>query len=718
MDTDRDAPVSFPRLAARTQRFTLGEPRSITVTPDGSRVLFIRTASGTDRTGALWEFDVDSGNERVLADPAALLDGGEELSAAERARRERARETGAGVVSYTVDDAGRNAAFALSGGVWVYDLVTGRVDELPRVDGVGAAIDPRIDPTGHQVAYTADGALRLVGVDGTGDRALVESDGPGVVWGQAEFVAAEEMDRFRGFWWAPDGSGLLVERYDETPVPVWHLADPADPGAGPVAHRYPVAGSDDALVQLWHLTVDGDRWQVPWDEVTFPYLTRVSWTGRGDPVVQVMSRDQRTAAVIRVDTAARTTITVAEISDPVWVELVSGVPACAADGRLLTTVDDVDSDTRRLAVDGVPFSPAGLQIREVLDVDDDGALVRASTEDPTVVRLLLVRWDGRVTELSTGAGVHGGARVGGTTVVASARMDTDGVEVAVSRDDERRGTLARQGISPPVKPQVELLRTGPHDVATAVLFPSGHTSGTGRLPVLMAPYGGPHGQLVQQHRRGFLQAQYLADQGFCVVVADGRGTPGRGPHWEKAVRDEFASVTLQDQVDALDGVAARYPGDVDTDRVGILGWSYGGYLSALAVLERPDVFRAAVAGAPVTDWRLYDTFYTERYLGHPDEQPDVYLRNSLLDTASVPFVPTAEVPEPPQLLILHGMVDDNVVVAHTLRLSSALLAAGRPHAVLPLTGVTHMTPQEVVAENLLFLQVDFLRRALGAVSAG
>jgi dipeptidyl-peptidase-4 len=205
----------------------------------------------------------------------------------------------------------------------------------------------------------------------------------------------------------------------------------------------------------------------------------------------------------------------------------------------------------------------------------------------------------------------------------------------------------------------------------------------------------------------YLEAQWIADQGFCVVVADGRGTPGRGRAWDRAIRDDFAGVTLDDQVVALETVADTYGADVDTSRVGIMGWSYGGYLSALAVLRRPDVFHAAVAGAPVTEWRLYDTFYTERYLGNPGEQPKVYDANSLL-TAIDPDV------DLPPLMIVHGMVDDNVVVAHTLRLSSALLAAGKPHTVLPLTGVTHMTPQEVVAENLAQLQVDFLRRALRA----
>jgi dipeptidyl-peptidase-4 len=201
----------------------------------------------------------------------------------------------------------------------------------------------------------------------------------------------------------------------------------------------------------------------------------------------------------------------------------------------------------------------------------------------------------------------------------------------------------------------------------------------------------------------YLQSQWLADQGFAVVVADGRGTPGRGIAWEKAVHLDLATVALEDQVDALRAIGSENP-DLDLGRVAIRGWSFGGYLAALAVLRRPDVFHAAVAGAPVTDWRLYDTHYTERYLGHPDENADAYRRSSLLDEADSLSRP---------LLLIHGMADDNVVAAHTLSMSRALLEAGRPHSVLPLSGVTHMTPQEVVAENLLVLQVAFLRQALG-----
>ncbi len=731
---------SYPRLSARTLRFTLGEPRTVTVTDDGSRVLFVRTPSGTDRTGALWSFDVSARTERMVADPATLLGApGEDLSAEERARRERARESGAGIVGYSVDDAGATAAFALSGRVWVCDIETGTSRELPTL---GAAVDPRIDPTGRRIGYAAGDALRVVNVDGTGDMVLA---GPGdgwsdklppdaphhagepqersndesepeagmpprarhgraaeIVWGQAEFVAAEEMDRYRGFWWSPDGESLLAERYDTTPVRTWYIADPANPDREPIAHRYPAAGTDNVSVQLWLLDLAGSGQRIQWDDARFPYLTRVSWTGNGDPVLQVMSRDQRRAQVLAVDVAGGVRM-VAEQEDRDWVDLVVGVPTVGPGNRLITCVDS--QDTRRIAVDGNAVSPAGMQVRAVLGTDDSGVLATVST-DPTSQWLVRIGYDGSVQQLSGTEGVHGGASAAGTDALISTDLTGVGTTVTIRRKGIEIGTLHSDAVAPGFVPQVALLRTGDRQLCTAVLFPNGHVRGSARLPVLMAPYGGPHGQLVRQSGRMFLQSQWLADQGFAVIVADGRGTPGRGPAWERAVRDNLADVTLADQVDALAATAEQFPDDIDTDRVGILGWSYGGYLAALAVLDRPDVFHAAVAGAPVTDWRLYDTFYTERYLGHPEQQPGVYEANSLIGRAGRLSRP---------LMIIHGLVDDNVVVAHSLRLSAALLSAGRAHCVLPLTGVTHMASQEEVAENLLLLQVDFLKRSLGAV---
>jgi dipeptidyl-peptidase-4 len=255
---------------------------------------------------------------------------------------------------------------------------------------------------------------------------------------------------------------------------------------------------------------------------------------------------------------------------------------------------------------------------------------------------------------------------------------------------------------PVIEPRVELRSFGERGLRTAVLFPAGHQPGSGRLPVLLDPYGGPGAQRVVAARDAFLTSQWFADRGFAVVVIDGRGTPGRGPAWDRSIRGDFATPVLADQVEGLQEAARAFP-ELDLSRVAVRGWSFGGYLAALAVLRRPDVFHAAVSGAPVTEHRLYDTHYMERYLGLPDEEPDNYDRCSLLGDA-------ANLRRP--LLLIHGLSDDNVVVAHTLQLSSALVAAGQPHCVLPLSGVTHMTPQEVVAENRLLLELDFLRRAL------
>ncbi|MGA0802268.1 MAG: S9 family peptidase, partial [Ilumatobacteraceae bacterium] len=220
-----------------------------------------------------------------------------------------------------------------------------------------------------------------------------------------------------------------------------------------------------------------------------------------------------------------------------------------------------------------------------------------------------------------------------------------------------------------------------------------------KLPVLMDPYGGPHAQRVVDSYAAHCTSQWFADQGFAVLVADGRGTPALGTSWERAVHLDLATAVLDDQVDALHAAADENP-DLDLTRVGIRGWSFGGYLAALAVLRRPDVFHAAVAGAPVTEWRLYDTHYTERYLGNPATDAAPYDATSLIREASSLTRP---------LMLIHGLADDNVVAAHTLQFSSALLAAGRSHEVLPLSGVTHMTPQPEVAENLLLHQLDFLR---------
>jgi dipeptidyl-peptidase-4 len=689
---------TFPRQYARTQRLTLGEPRHITVSPDGQRVVFVRSPAGDDPMGCLWLLDAVSGDERLVADPRGLLDDaeGERLPPEERVRRERAREMAGGVTAYATDDASTVAAFALGGRLYVAGLISAQARELP-VEG--PVFDPRPDPAAQRVAYVRGPALRLAELDGT-QRELVgpEAGEDDVTWGSADFVAAEEIGRARGFWWSPDGSALAVTRVDASPVGTWWIGDPAQPDQPPSAIRYPAAGTPNARTELYIVQLDGFRTRVTWDNERYPYLVDVVWAGSDRLLVAVQSRDQRRLAVLEADRFGSTTSRF-EDEDDAWVEIVPGTPATLDDGRLVVAADR--NGARRLLVDGVAVTPPELQVRAVVATGLGQVVFLANDlDDPTEQHVW--RWtDGADRErLTEPGGVHGAWAGGDTVVVRRATLDDDGAVTSVVGGPP----LASHAEQPLVTPRVALLRLGARDLATAILVPSdaSPSAGAERLPVLLDPYGGPHAQRVLASRSSYLTSQWFADQGFAVVVIDGRGTPGRGCEWERAVHRDLAGPVLEDQVDGLLAAAEREP-RLDLSRVAIRGWSFGGYLAALAVLRRPDLFHAAVAGAPVTEWRLYDTHYSERYLGDPTVDPAPYDSTSLLREAGTLTRP---------LLIIHGLADDNVVAAHSLRLSSALLAGGRAHELLPLSGVTHMTPQEVVAENLLLLQLDFLRRAL------
>ncbi|MGW0735096.1 prolyl oligopeptidase family serine peptidase [Streptomyces sp. NPDC002851] len=737
----RPSALSFPRQQARTQRFTLGAPRAFTVSPDGSRVVFLRSRSGTDRENLLWVLDVDDPQgsapstpatststpeepaERVAADPAALLRGrAEELSAIERARRERSRESGAGIVGYATDDAVELAAFALSGRLFTAELRAGTARELPVP---GPVIDPRPSPDGRHVAYVSRGALRVIGAEGDGDRELAgphSNDGNDadeahdatatrtVTYGLAEFIAAEEMGRSRGYWWSPESDRLLVARVDDAPVQRWWMADPAHPDREPTAVAYPAAGTPNADVRLFVLGLDGGRTEVVWDRARYPYLARAHWSASGAPLLLVQARDQRSQLYLAVDPEDGSTRMVHADEDPDWLELLPGAPAWSPSGQLVRIADE--GGARVLSVGERPLTGPQLQVCAVLDIADEDVLIAAraggaaSSAETGETHVYRVNELG-VERVSQEPGVHSAVRSGGVTVLVSARPEHPGAQVQVLRDGKQVALVPSYAERPGITPRVTLTEVGERRIPCAVLLPTGYKESDGPLPVLLDPYGGPHHARVQAAHNPYLTSQWFADQGFAVLIADGRGTPGRTPAWEKSIRDNLAAAVLEDQVEAVQTLAGSFP--FDLSRVAIRGWSFGGYLAGLAVLRRPDVFHAGIVGAPVTDQRLYDTHYTERYLGDPNVQPAVYAENSLVsDEGLVGAVAPAR-----PMMIVHGLADDNVVMAHTLRLSSALLAAGHPHEVLPLSGVTHMTPQEQVAENLLLLQVDFLKRTLG-----
>lgn len=713
-----DSHQDFPAQFARTRRFSLGTVRHLTVSPDGERVLFVRSGGGTDPVGRLWLWE--AGRERLLADPYVLGAGtGGPVTEQERARRERARDLSEGVSVYTTDASGQLVVFALGGLLW-----TVRTDgSAPvTVPAAGPVTDPRPSPDGRRIAYVTGGALRVVAPDGSGDRLLAGPENAEVTYGLTDYISAEEMGRTRGFWWAPDSTALLVARVDTTGVARRWLSDPARPQLPPRVLRYPRAGTANAEVSLHLISPDGPpepgggpvRREVRWDRGAFEYLTAAGWDGHG-PLAAVQSRDQRTLRVLAVDPDTGSTRILHEQRDRDWVELLPGTPCRTASGALVHPVES--EDTRRLRVGAETVTPPGLQLSAVLGTDGEDVLFTAS-DDPVEEHVWRYSPGAGCVRLSERPGVHRDAASGGGTTVLDG-LTEDGQQVTVLRDSDRegrgaegRGAERRARIrslaeAPAVLPRPEFLTLGERRLRAALFLPSGYASGGAAggkpLPVLLNPYSGPGVRLVLRARHWHAGvSQWFAEQGFAVLVTDGRGTPGRGPAWEKTVRGDQLTPVLEDQADALRAAADARPG-LDLGRVAIRGWSFGGTLATAAVLRHPDIFHAAVSGAGPTDQRLYDTHWKERFLGHPDQEPENYDRNSLLAEAPALSRP---------LLLVHGLADDNVAVAHTLRFSAALLAAGREHSVLPLSGASHLVKDETTGARLLEAELRFLRAAL------
>lgn len=693
---------TFPRQKARTRFFQLGRPRSFACSPTRSRALFVRSASGSDDQGSLWLLDLDAETPETLLVDVAHLGGGDlDLPDAERARRERMREVAAGITGFSTDSAMSRALFTVSGIPYLVEVPqTAGIHVTPiELPAPGPVVDPRLSSDGAHAAFVVDGAFYVVDLASMSVTELASPVGEHDFWGLADFVSAEELERMRGYWWLTGSQSLLVQHTDESGVDIRWISDPANPEKEPVQHRYPSAGTTNPAVRLAILGLDGTRIDLDWNHQQFPYVSAVH-VSEGGVVLSLLTRDQRTQSVRTLDTTTGALSEIAVRTDPCWIDVVHGVPALLTDGRLLEVLPDSTTDTYRLNVDGVPISPVGLQVSAVLDSAVDHVIVLAQ---PTAITQAGYRigFDGSCEPL-TDTEEWSSLATDGEMRIEMRASGTDPRTVYTASNGTTSHVIANLAETPIITPQANFVKVGTRELNAVVLLPTGFTRGSGKLPVIMSPYGGPHAQRVIRAAGSFLTEQWLADQGFAVVVVDGAGSPGRGPAWEREIHLDLANGILQDQVEALEACAAQFP-ELDLDRVGIRGWSFGGYLAALAVLDRPDRFHAAVAGAPVTEWRLYDTAYTERYLGDPATNATQYDASSLL-----PRAPQLTRP----LLMIHGLADDNVLVAHTLQLSAALLAAGKAHDVLPLSGVTHMTPQEIITENLLLTEVEFFTSAL------
>lgn len=711
----------FLRLSASTARYTYGAPRAFAFGDDGRLLWFLRSTGPTDPFDSLWVLDTATGTESCLADPRELCPEPGELPAAERRLRERIRLVAAGIGSYALSGDGRRAVFALYGRLYevtaeatgevtgavtaeATGAVPGEVTEVPAevpalrtgqpapLPAAGPALDPRPNADGSRTAYVSADVLYVT----PGGRV---SPDDGARWGVAEFAAAEELGRSRGHWWSPDGLTLLAARVVESALQRRYFADPAQPDLPAEDFAYPEAGGPNADVQLWVLGPDENRIRIDWDAGTYPYVSDAGWESPEEILLTVQDRLQQNVLLLSADPATGQTRELSRTTHVHWVDPLPGTPARLPDGRMLTSADSASGAARALAVDGEPLTGDGIQVRRVAGVHEGRLLIEAGLRDPAEQQVLLLDpATGEQTPLADGPGVHSVQAGAGTLLLTSA--DTDGIRRLVRTADGREFTPADLSQPLPYRVTPLLERVTEHRVPTALVLPRDHVPGR-RLPVLMDGYGGPGFQDVSAEPRRWQARQWWADQGFAVVTVDNRGTPYVSPAFTHAMYRGFSEVTLEDQVAALQALGARHP-DLDLGRVGVRGWSYGGYLSAMAVLRRPDVFHAAAAGAAPTDFRYYDTAYTERYLGLPQEHPEVYDRDSLL-----PDAPKLTRP----LLLVTGLADDNVHPSHTLRLSQALTDAGRPHQLLALPGVTHMTP-DGTREKIMALELEFFKKQL------
>jgi dipeptidyl-peptidase 4 len=693
---------------AETQNFSLGRPIEAMPTADGKSVIFLRSDSPRDRTTSLYRFDVASGQTEQLATPEKLLkDQSGSLSPEEKMRRERTRTKVTGITSFELSEEGDQIAFTLPGALFVYRLGTKSLSKLKT--GAGNAIDPTFSPDGRKIAYVRDYNLFVYDLEKDEERAITTGATETHSCGLAEFVAQEEMDRRKGFWWLEDSRTILYQVNDSSRVEVWYVGDPAAPENPPYPSRYPRPGKENVDVRLAVGNADGTdnardavRW-IEWDRNKYPYLVRVSPTKFGPLTITVETRDQHELALLEVNTETGATRPLIKEDDPDWVNIDQRVPVWLPSHEFVWTSERNGAWQLELrhpdgSLDRVIVPPQkGLQHFAGVTGSylfflagknpSDSDLWRADPSNTELTRLASGFHDVRLSE-------------DGTSVLADTARAPDSLAKTLVRrtDGTVLGELPSVAEEPPYFPRIEFTDDSTKFISSIVR--PRDFDGTKKYPVIVDVYAGPGFNRVEKIAESYLIDQWLADQGFVVVSFDGRGTPGRGRDWERAIYQRFGEIPLAGQVSALTDLAAKHP-EMDLKRVGITGWSFGGYMSALAVLRRPDIFKAAVAGAPVTDWLDYDTQYTERYLGLPGD--DVYAASSLIGDA-----PKLSRP----LLIIHGTADDNVYFRHSLKLMDALEKAGRSFQFLPMAGSTHMVLDPGLRVQIEKRTVEFFKASL------
>jgi dipeptidyl-peptidase-4 len=670
----------FLKEYCETRGYLLGRPVKPRFTPDG-RLLFLRSP-GDSRTQSLYQWK--DGKAQLLLSPTQ----DEKLSPEEKARNERKRQLGTGFTEFFPNPKNRSILLPLAGKLIVLDQ---KATTLP----VQNAIDPKWSPDGTKIAYVKAQDLWLYDLKTGKERRLTSGGSKEITHGIAEFVAQEEMRRLSGYCWSPDSQSIAYEEADHRKVEIWYISDPLHPENPPAQQYYPRPGKANVKARLGILSLKTGKTQ--WIGLPSEYLAAMQWHKDGGLTVQLQDRLQQKLTLAEIKDGKLQTLQ--QETSRTWVPLDQDVPKWLDQDHYLWLKPHNDRMALALCnrkTKTVRF----LDPKQDYDIDsivaqhENGILLRVDST-PGNPRLHWVSLDGEAPHDPDLQGIDEAVYKDGKLAVIQQTMD----QLPTLKVEDQ--AVDSQAVAPQLQLHPEFVTVG--DYRTLILRPSNFDPKK-KYPVILDVYGGPTKIQVAHSKRAWLLDQWLAEQGFIVVAADNHGTPGRGLAWQDAVYGKFDTLPLEDQVKALQQLGAKYP-ELDLKRVGSWGWSFGGYLSAQAVLQRPDFFKAAVAGAPVTDWSDYDTHYTERYLGTPQDQPHAYERSNLMNQAQKLTRP---------LLLVHGSADDNVYFRHSLRLSDALFRHGQAYELLVLPGITHsFRPDVTITEQLWTRSVDFFQTNLG-----
>ncbi|WP_445145354.1 alpha/beta fold hydrolase [Dyella sp. Tek66A03] len=676
-------------------------PRGLQISPDGSRVSFLRPRPDDQYQLDLWSYQLKDNHTQMLVDSKKLEPNGEQLSDAEKARRERERTAGLrGIVSYQWSPDGKQLLFPIGGKLYLYSLAT--PDAAPRLLDTGDnVIDPRFSPKGRYVSFVREQNLWVIDLS-SGEAKQLTHDGGGTVHnGEAEFVAQEEMDRSRGYWWAPDDSAMAFERFDEAKVPVTRRTELYADHTEVVDQRYPAAGAANVAVKLGLVTPSGGqpRW-IDLGKDNDIYLTRVNWLPDGKHLAyQRMSRNQQHLDLRLVDakTLAQRTL-LSETSDT-WINLNSDL-TFLKDGKSFLWGSE-RSGFHHLYLYGIDgklkhaVSEGEWQIDGVLAVNEHtGTVFVSSNRDAVPERhIYALKLDGSTADapvrISQGAGTHTAEFASNASFYLDTFSSVDTPpQVSVHKPD---GSLV-SWIEPNkldekhpfwpyrdslIKPEFGTIKAADGQLLYYRLYKPAGFDPSKKYPVFNMIYGGPHAQLVTNAWGDYFN-QYMANQGFVVFTLDNRGMARRGRQFEDAIYQQLGAVEVEDQLAGIHWLKSQ-PW-VDPKRIGVFGWSYGGYMTTMMLAKASDELAGGVAVAPVTDWRLYDTFYTERYLGRPQDNDSGYTRSSPL--AWLDGLTS-------KLYLVHGMADDNVLFLNSTKLMAEMQKRGTQFQFMAYPGAKH-----------------------------